>query len=96
MSAIKDCPQCGLVNPPTALQCDCGYNFNEQRPTRPYVRDTNPIAAGWIACVVLPPVGVVVGLIRMVQGEPSGAPMLALSLFVSVFWLVVGIALRFQ
>ena len=23
----KDCPHCGLVNPPHAQQCDCGYTF---------------------------------------------------------------------
>lgn len=23
-----DCPNCGLVNPDSALQCDCGYSFS--------------------------------------------------------------------
>jgi hypothetical protein len=22
------CPNCGLINPETALRCDCGYNFD--------------------------------------------------------------------
>ncbi len=24
---MKDCPKCGLVNPPNAQECDCGYSF---------------------------------------------------------------------
>jgi uncharacterized OB-fold protein len=24
---MKDCPRCGLVNPPVAEVCDCGYSF---------------------------------------------------------------------
>ena len=25
---MKDCPKCGLVNPPNAQECDCGYSFS--------------------------------------------------------------------
>ena len=25
--AMKDCPNCKLVNPDSALRCDCGYDF---------------------------------------------------------------------
>jgi hypothetical protein len=31
MANLKDCPRCGLVNPPETLRCDCGYNFATQR-----------------------------------------------------------------
>jgi hypothetical protein len=24
---VKDCPNCGLVNPPEAARCDCRYDF---------------------------------------------------------------------
>ncbi len=27
MSEVRDCPRCGLVNPPAAARCDCGYDF---------------------------------------------------------------------
>ena len=23
------CPSCGLINPPEAIKCDCGFNFNK-------------------------------------------------------------------
>ena len=25
------CPNCGLINPESALHCDCGYNFESSR-----------------------------------------------------------------
>ena len=25
-----DCPNCHLLNPPTAMRCDCGYDFNDK------------------------------------------------------------------
>jgi len=31
------CPYCGLINPEGALECDCGYRFDEASPVRPAV-----------------------------------------------------------
>ncbi len=28
---MKNCPQCALVNPPSAELCDCGYSFTTGR-----------------------------------------------------------------
>jgi uncharacterized RDD family membrane protein YckC len=30
-----NCPACGLINPPTAQICDCGYNFETQTQGKP-------------------------------------------------------------
>lgn len=30
------CPNCGLLNPPSALRCDCGYNFASQTIDQSY------------------------------------------------------------
>ena len=30
MDDSKDCPRCGLSNPPTALECDCGFPFDHR------------------------------------------------------------------
>jgi hypothetical protein len=35
MAAAKDCPKCGLVNPPDAQTCDCGWDFLTSRHGRP-------------------------------------------------------------
>jgi hypothetical protein len=29
-----DCPECGLINPPGALNCDCGYDFVARKMPR--------------------------------------------------------------
>ena len=31
MGGVRDCPKCGLVNPPEAARCDCGYDFVARR-----------------------------------------------------------------
>jgi hypothetical protein len=31
------CPNCKLINPPTALRCDCGYDFEEKAVREPYL-----------------------------------------------------------
>jgi hypothetical protein len=43
MAVAKDCPKCGMVNPPEAQRCDCGYVFvtgtsELARPTEQGVR----------------------------------------------------------
>jgi hypothetical protein len=54
----KDCPHCGLVNPPEALRCDCGYDFPTGRMEESYLRprDRNVVgktALGVAATVLL-------------------------------------------
>jgi hypothetical protein len=92
MAEIKDCPQCGLVNPPGALQCDCGYDFTEQRPTRAY-GGANVAAAEWGLCILMPPVGFIYGLVQLARGKPSGGKILGISAFMLVFWLLARLTL---
>ena len=37
---MKDCPQCRLSNPDTALRCDCGYDFASGTTKQSYVTTT--------------------------------------------------------
>ena len=53
MAAVKDCPACGLVNPPTAVLCDCGWDFGAGRrvsrapaEVRAVARDQKGVLAG--------------------------------------------------
>src|SRR5207249_10958699 len=34
-----DCPNCKLVNPPTATRCDCGYDFQTHTMERSYLTE---------------------------------------------------------
>jgi len=40
-----NCPNCDLINPPSAQRCDCGYDFKTQSMQMPYVRQ-EPAAPG--------------------------------------------------
>jgi hypothetical protein len=49
-----DCPRCGLVNPPMAQRCDCGYDFLSSKVETPYFRQGLPTTIkGYIALVVV-------------------------------------------
>ena len=39
VTMVNSCPQCGLINPPTAQRCDCGYDFAKRLPI-----DASPIS----------------------------------------------------
>ena len=31
------CPNCGLINPESAMRCDCGYDFDSKSMKNPYL-----------------------------------------------------------
>jgi hypothetical protein len=37
--SAMDCPNCQLVNPPTATRCDCGYDFQTHTMQKSYLTD---------------------------------------------------------
>jgi hypothetical protein len=65
MAEAKDCPRCGLVNPPEARRCDCGYDFVERRflgsLSRSPRRVRPDIGSSLLLGFVLIPAGAVVG-----------------------------------
>ena len=89
MVEAKDCPQCGLINPPAALQCDCGYDFAENRATRTVEPGANLTTGDWILCLVAPYIAIVLGLLRLVRGKRSGIKMVGLSALVIFFAVMV-------
>jgi Predicted nucleotide-binding protein containing TIR-like domain len=36
------CPHCGLLNPPSAQRCDCGYDFVSRQIQRSYLKQAEP------------------------------------------------------
>jgi hypothetical protein len=68
-----ECPLCGLVSPPTAVRCDCGYDFVSKKVERSYlVEKIDTQYAGAIVrrakrTIVLESVGAIVcGLVMLV------------------------------
>ena len=45
MEKVQDCPKCGLVNPPTAQRCDCGWDFVLRRQEQSYLEPKNRLPA---------------------------------------------------
>lgn len=76
---VLECPKCRLINPPTALQCDCGYEF----ATGQVVRQGGPrrnlgfFQSLWVARLgaiglFIALVGVVLLLMELTSKEPDG------------------------
>lgn len=37
MDQALDCPRCGLINPPDAQRCDCGWDFVTRQQEHSYL-----------------------------------------------------------
>jgi hypothetical protein len=44
------CPTCQLINPDSALRCDCGYDFQSGRMEQPYQHAKTPVVARITYC----------------------------------------------
>jgi hypothetical protein len=40
---VSECPWCGLVNPPEAQRCDCGYDFTTGDFASPYITKASQV-----------------------------------------------------
>src|SRR5258708_38376884 len=62
-----NCPRCGLVNPPTAKRCDCGYDFETKTVERSYYQPASPekdVRTALVLIVVMNVLGAIVALSR--------------------------------
>jgi hypothetical protein len=94
---VQDCPNCGLINPPDAQRCDCGYDFASRSMRESYLKPQEvaaihaPRAVEIAVCVLLPVIGIILGLRARSRGRrPAGRTML----IISGAMLVGGLALR--
>ena len=66
--AAKRCPVCNLVNPKSALLCDCGWSFDQQKMTdRPLVvaereaaTSSHPVGLVWRLMFPVPYIGLMI------------------------------------
>ena len=94
MSTPRNCPQCGLTNPPGTARCDCGHNFDgPSLPSRNRSDRVTKMAAkpqgyafGWyIAC----------GSLAMSAMTARATPAeygLPLDAVLRIWWVVMGVA----
>lgn len=64
VAAAKDCPRCGLVNSPSAMRCDCGWDFLSRRQEQSYLEPKHrgtAVAGMGVGLVIL-----IVLLVRLV------------------------------
>ena len=70
-----DCPKCGLINPPEAVKCDCGYEFSkdykERSSSKSEIKEESP--SPW-RLVVLIAVAIFLffGNFHIITGESIG------------------------
>jgi len=82
---VKDCPKCGLVNPPEALRCDCGYDFATRQMQGSYLDPKSRSSADSPT-----PLKSWFGLVARSQGRRgAGNKMLLLSAAFFVMWTAV-------
>ena len=73
MAEAKDCPKCGLVNPPEAQRCDCGWDFVSRRKEQSYLEPKHRVAlAAGIGVGVIVAIIVVRLLIRLLASAAIG------------------------
>lgn len=51
-------------------------------------------AVDWLICILCSGIGCIVGIIRTVQGKPTGPKMIGISLVFIVIWTVVRLAIE--
>ena len=68
-----DCPKCGLVNPPSARFCDCGYDMVARQvdPHRAPKPDSSSSTGGLYASAICGLVGMGLLLWELCQTNPS-------------------------
>jgi hypothetical protein len=93
MTEAKDCPKCGLVNPPTAQRCDCGYDFlsrsmqgsyNPQAVRQAWERRRGQLWLGMCGSAVV----LFIGLIRLLSSPIDGVVVLAAGVLGSLGFVV--------
>jgi len=84
----KKCPRCRLINPYTALRCDCGYDFVKKSIEKPYFKQRIPKDIK-IYIEILVPLNLILAVRFLVSGDLIG-------IAVTIVWSIAVYSLYFQ
>ena len=102
---VWDCPKCGLVNPPEARFCDCGYDKvagrvdRERAPKRsgdPGLYDTTRRLFQGFGSFVCSLVGIFLLLSELSEQQPSAAGIIRAILIVVFGFSLIGVLIWFH
>ena len=78
--------------PPNPYESPNAPNVNVVTPPKP--TDSGDLTAiDWVIVVLCSGIGCIIGIIRLIQGKPSGGKMLGMSVLFIVIWTIVRIVL---
>ena len=93
----QECPRCGLLNPPDALRCDCGFDFPSHSLKHSYLDPAralvlqSPSLVEILISALIPFAGIYRGLRARAEGRAlAGGMMMRIS--ISVLFILVVIA----
>ena len=84
-----ECPQCRLFNPPEAVRCDCGYNFNTGQ-RGPRTTENSLTVFDWALVILAPLIALILALGWRAQGRPKAGQVIRYS----AVWMLILLAVR--
>lgn len=99
-----ECPKCGLINPDSAVRCDCGYDFALGTEKESYLTPNQKVqilslredftTVDLIISILLPFIGLLLGTYRYIFGKPGAIKMLTISSIAMIISISVIFLLR--
>jgi hypothetical protein len=95
----RPCPACGEFILASAVKCRyCGEVFDSSlrrsSTGRKRSDDGGMSTFDWVLVILCPGIGCIVAIVRLIQGKKSAGKMLGISIAMTVFWNLIGEALK--
>ena len=99
----RPCPACGEMIAEKAAKCRfCGEIFDKTLKKKKKKKGSSSssydqeelTAVDWVLIILCTNIACIVGLVRLIQGNPTGGKMLGLALLVDFFWFMLGFVLE--
>jgi len=96
---LKACSMCGEMIAAAAKKCKfCGEIFDaklkKSRRKSASSSGDEMTTVDWVLCVICPGIGCIVGIVRAIQGKPTGGKMIGISIGFIILWNIVSAAVQ--